>query len=104
MLRHRFDAPARADLTLQRFPIKRQRRLRRAVKLVRLHAAEVGIEHEAALIEAFEQHHAHIGQAVGIDGRHRHGVGIDRLGALGFGEPGGEQAHGLVGLGEVTAR
>ena len=67
-------------------------------------AAEVGVEHEAALIEALQQHHPHIGQAVGIDGRERHGVGVDRFGALGLGKPSRKQPQRLVGLGKVTAR
>ena len=67
-----------------------------------LHAAEVGVEDKAALIETLEQHHPHIGQAGRIDGGDRHGVGIDRLGLLGLGKPSREQAKRLVGLGEVT--
>ena len=95
--------PRSADLALQRLPVKRQRRLGRGRQFVALHAVEVGVEHEAALVEALQQHHARIGQPVGIDGRERHGFGIDRLGALGLGEPGREQPQRLVGLGEVTA-
>ncbi len=69
-----------------------------------LDAVGIGVEHEAALIEALQQHHPRIGQPVGIDGGKRHGVRIDRLGAPGFREPGGKQAQWLVGFGEVTAR
>jgi hypothetical protein len=71
---------------------------------VALDAVGVGVEHEAALIEAFQQNHASVRQAVGIDGRERHGVGIVRLGALGLGKPCRKQPPRLVGFGEVTAR
>ena len=69
-----------------------------------LHAVEIGVEDEAALIETLQQHHPRIGQPVGIDGGERHGVRIDRLGALGLGKPRRKQPERLVGFGEVTAR
>ena len=64
----------------------------------------VGVEDESALIESLEQHHPHMGHAVAIDGRERHGVGIGGFGPARLVEPGAEQAQRLVGVGEVTAR
>jgi hypothetical protein len=65
-------------------------------------AGFVGIEHEAALVEALEQHHPHVGQPVGIDGRERHRLRVVRLGSPGLLEPVCEQAERLVGLGKIT--
>ena len=42
-------------------------------------AVDIGVEHESALVEAFHQHHANIGQSIGVDGRQRHGAGVARL-------------------------
>jgi hypothetical protein len=102
--RDRLDTSAQPDLALQRLPIERQRRLRRCAQFPALHAVDVRVEDEAALVEALQQDHARIGQSVAIDGRQRHGVRIDRLRPFGLGEPGREQAQRLIGRGEVTGR
>ena len=47
----------------------------------------VGVEDEAAFVEALEQHHAHIRQAVGPDGCQRHRVGIGGLAPARVGKP-----------------
>ncbi len=41
-----------------------------------LGAFEIGIEHEAGLIESLEKNHPHIGHAVLVDGCQRHAVGV----------------------------
>ena len=63
--------------------------------------SQLVIQDKAALVGAFEQDHPHIGQAVGIDGGERHGLGIDRLGGLGLGHPGAEQGERVRGFGEI---
>ena len=84
--------------------MKHQRSLGVAGELAALLALRIGIENEAALVEALEQHHAGVGQAVGVDGGERHGGGIARLALGRLLEPGGEQLQRLVGLSEITAR
>src|SRR5580698_3833509 len=52
--RHRLDNAAQPDLTLQRLPVKRQRRFWRVRQLAALHAVQVGVEDEAVLVEALQ--------------------------------------------------
>ena len=54
-----------------------------------------------SLVEALQEDHAHVGQAVGVDGGERHGVRIVRLGRLRLAKPFGEQRQGFGGIGEV---
>jgi hypothetical protein len=42
------------------------------------------------------------GQAVGIDGGERHGVGIVRLRLAGLGKPLGKQRERFLGSGKIT--
>ena len=51
--------------------MERERRLRGRRQFAALAARLVGIEDEAALVEALQEHHADIGETIGIDGRYR---------------------------------
>ena len=84
--------------------MEHQRRCRVGIELAALGAFHVGVEDEAALVGALEQHHAGIGQPVGIDGRQRHGGRIARFGLGCVGQPGGKQPKRLVRGGEITSR
>src|SRR5580698_7657509 len=61
-------------------------------------AVGVGVEHEAAFIEAFHQHHSRVRHTVRSDRRQRHSVRIDRLGALRLGKPCGKKPGRLTGF------
>ena len=74
------------------------------VQLEAFLAVDIGEKHPSVLIEALHQHHADVGQALGVDGRERHGGRIARLAAGRFFEPRSEQAQRLVRLGEITTR
>src|SRR5215471_8573714 len=58
---HACHCAAQADLAAQGFPVKSKAGPGVCGQFAALPAAVVGIEHEAALVEALEQHHAHIG-------------------------------------------
>ena len=79
------------------------RRLAGAEDFHALATFEIGVEHEAPLVEALEENHAHIGQARLVDGGERQCVGIVGLGFPGILEPVAKQGVGFVFLGEVTA-
>ena len=90
-------------LPAQRLPVEAHRGLPGGEDLPALAALEIRVEDEALRVEALEQHHAHVGQAIRIDGRQRDAVRVVRLGEGGFLQPGAEKLQGLVGLGEVTS-
>ena len=77
--------------------MERERRARIGRELLALGARQIGVEHEAFVIDVLQQHHADIGQPSRIHGRQRHGVGIVRLMRFGFREPLAEKLHRLVG-------
>jgi len=99
-----FHRPAQTHLAVDRLPVKKQRALSIPIQFSPFLAVDIGKEHESSLVEAFHQHHADIGEAVGIDGGQRHGGRIARLAAACFLEPGGKQPQRLVRLGEITTR
>ena len=70
-------SPFHSNLGGQGGPVEAQGRSRVAVELAGLPASVVREEHEAAGIDAFEQHHARRGTAFAIGGGqgHRGGVG-----------------------------
>ncbi len=92
---HRRHRPADAHLAAQGLPVKQQRRLGVGRQFASLGAPEVGVEDEPCLVETLEQHGARVGQAVGVDGRQGHGVGVGRLAPGGGGQPFGEQREGV---------
>ena len=52
-----------------------------------LGAFPVGVKDKAVMVHALEQHHAHIGPAMGVHRGQRHGVGIVGFDAFGFLQP-----------------
>jgi hypothetical protein len=98
------DGPANPDLPAQALPVEQHCGLALAEQFLALLALGVGVEDEAIGIVALEQDHADIGQALGIDRRERHAVGIVGLGAPGLLEPFGKQRKRRIALREVTAR
>ena len=100
----RLDRAAQADLAVERFPVKQEGGLRLRLQLAALPAAGIGVEDETLGVEALHQHHPEIRQAIGADGRKRHGVRVARLARDRLGHPGREQAQGLVGGREITSR
>ncbi len=60
-----------------------------------LGALQVGVEDEAGLVEALQQHGARIGQALGVDRGEGHGVGICRFRPPRLRQPVGEQREGI---------
>ena len=84
--------------------MKDQRRLGVDVQFPSFLAVHVGVEHESALIDALQQHHAGIRQSVGVDSGQRHGGRIARLRGCRLAEPGGKQPQRLVRRGEITTR
>lgn len=67
-------------------------------------AVVVGEEDEAAVFDAFEQHHAAGGAAVGGDGGQGHGVGQGQLGVDGVVDPAAGLFHRVrqqIGFGEA---
>src|ERR1700733_7573533 len=59
---------ARTHLALQRFPVKRQRSVRRGLEFMTLDAVGIGVKYEAALIEALHQYHTRVGHPIGPNG------------------------------------
>src|SRR5215475_8045514 len=96
------DRAAQPHLPVQRFPMEEERAFAAGVELVPLLAIDIGVEHEATLVEAFHQYHANVGSSVGIDGGERHGSRIAWLAFYRLLEPGREQPQRLVRLGEIT--
>ena len=92
------DGPAHAHLPAQALPMEDERRLAARRELAALGALEVGVEHEAAAgaLPGRRPSAAPCARwaARRIDGRQRHGVGIVRLVARGFREPGSNSANG----------
>src|SRR5262249_61732308 len=101
---HPRDGAARPPLPVQRFPMEEKRAFAAGVELAALRAVDIGVEHEATLVEALHQHHAHVGSPVGVDGGERHGSRIAWLAFYRLLEPSGEQPQRLVRLGEITSR
>ena len=98
-VRHR---PADPDLPAQALPVKHKGCLGILGEFAALHRAGVGVEDEASGVEALEQHHAHVGQSVGVGGGQRHGVGIVRLGGFRLAQPGREQRERFIAQREVA--
>ena len=82
--------------------MQHERGLGPGLELGALRAFGVRVEDEAARVGRLDQHHAHVRQAVRIDGGERRGVRIARLACLGCLEPGVEKPKRLVGLHKVT--
>ena len=88
-----------------------QRRSRVGLDLLRLSAPVIGVEHEPALVDPLEQHHARRGPAVPRGRGQRHRVRLQHLGVPRFGEPPLELPHRILidvrlaqrGAGVVTA-
>src|SRR5436190_7223278 len=55
---YHFDQASDPHLAVQRLPMEAQSRFLRREKLTSLLAFEIGVEHEAALIQCLEKHHA----------------------------------------------
>ncbi len=92
---HRRDGALDADLALDFDPMKTDRRAGELAELGGLGAVEVGVENEAAFIDALEQHHANLGKPALIDGGERHAGGLGAFGADGFVHPRFEVGDGL---------
>ena len=101
-LAHRLDRPAHPHLTAQRLPVEEQGGAHVRRELRSLGAFGVGVEHEALFAPVLEQHHAHVGQARGVDRRERHRFRIVELLARGLGKPLAKQREGLRDGLEVT--
>src|SRR5690606_8290542 len=67
------------DLALERFPVEQQRRTRIDREIASLATLAVSVEDEAAAIDALEEYHPDRRPALGVGGRHGHGVGIVRF-------------------------
>ena len=67
--------------------MKDERGLRVGEKLAPLGALEIGEEDESPGVVVLEENHADIGQAVAVDGRQRHGIGIVQFGGFRLGKP-----------------
>ena len=67
--------------------MQRDRRVRVGGELLTFAAVEVGVEAEAASVDAAEQHHARRRSAVGRAGRDDHGVGLQLTVLPGVVEP-----------------
>jgi hypothetical protein len=102
-IRHDFHRPAHPHLAAQALPVEHCGGLHRPLHLAALGALEIGVEGEAAFIEPFQQNHAHIGQAVGVNRRERHGVRIVHFRSLGLLQPFAKQRERVVAIGKVTA-
>jgi hypothetical protein len=72
------DGPFDADLATDLAPVEEQRRPRVRRHLFALAAAVVGVEDEAALVDALEQHHPHGGRPGRICGGQCHRLGERR--------------------------
>uniref|UniRef100_A0A0N5A4E4 TetR_C_7 domain-containing protein n=1 Tax=Parastrongyloides trichosuri TaxID=131310 RepID=A0A0N5A4E4_PARTI len=90
------DRAAHPDLAAQALPVKQQSGGGMRPKLLALGAFLIGEEGEAPRIDILQQHHAHIGHALGVDRGQSHGVRIIRLAAPGFFQPFGKQADRLI--------
>ena len=81
------DQPAHPHLAAQRLPVEAHGGLAGRQKLAPLGAFQIRVEHEAALIEILQQHHAHIRQSTVIDRRDRYRVGVVDLFLRGVRKP-----------------
>src|SRR5690554_4989336 len=70
-----FHRPLNTYLTVQADPGKQQRCLGVLLQFQRLAAAVVGVEHEAPVIEVFQQHGTQVRHLVGTGGGQRHALG-----------------------------
>lgn len=82
-----FDPPLNPDLTFEYVPEKCKRRVRVSGELVALATRAVGVEHEAALIEPFEQDDATIGSTIDVHRAQRHRVGLQHPSCVCLSEP-----------------
>src|ERR1700674_291749 len=99
-----FGTAAQTYLARERFPVKNQGRLGTGVEFPPFLAVSIGVENQPAPVETLEQHHPDIGKPVGIDGRHRHRIGIGGLRLRRLLEPSGEQVQRIVCGQEITGR
>ena len=70
------DRAAHADLAVQVEPGEDAGGPRVGDELAALGAVVVGVEHEAAVVDAAHEHEPGVGHAVGVGGRHDHCVGL----------------------------
>ena len=89
------DAAGDADLPVERGPIQHQRGAWIFRQLAPFAAEIVGVEQEAAMVDAFEQHDARGGLAGGDGGGKRHGGGLFDAGGAGAVEPFLDFANGI---------
>ena len=91
---------AHANLPAQGFPVQHKGRNARRLDFGALGAFEIGIEHKAAIgacaLDFLQKHHAHIGQARGIDRGQRDGIGVVGFGPFGLGQPASCDIKGIV--------
>jgi len=73
-----------------------------AEDLPALLAFEIRVEHEAAVIDAFQQHHAHIRQAIFVHRGESHRVRIVDLGSRRILQPFGKKRERFIFFREVT--
>ncbi len=91
--RHRLDVAHHAHLAVQRDEAEAQRGLRVVAQLRALAAGAVGVEDEAALVVALEQHEAGRGPAGGVGRGHHHGGAVVGVGVEPLPVPGLEHHH-----------
>jgi hypothetical protein len=84
------DGTAHTHLPVHRLPVEHERGQRLRVQFLPFLAVHVGIEHETALIDPLQEHHARIWKAGGIDGGEGHGGRITWFGGRCLGQPGGK--------------
>src|SRR5690606_3002872 len=86
-----------AHLPSERIPPEDQRRARLVREIARLRALIIRMEHEPALVERAEQHHARGRLAARAGGRERHGVRLVDAAARGGFEPFGKERNRIDG-------
>jgi hypothetical protein len=86
------------DLAEQRLPVEAQRRPGMRREVPSLAALGIGVEDEAALVDALQQHDAGRRPAILADRRQRHRMRVARLGLPGLVQPRLELGEGLLVL------
>ena len=82
--------------------MEQRRRFHVGGEFAALGAFRITIKNKAAGVETLEQHHAHIGQAIGIRRGERHRIRVVRFGLFGLGKPGGKERERVFSFGKVT--
>src|SRR5918999_3759251 len=93
LAREALDRPLHADLAAERGPVEEERGAWVRLELTALAAAVVGVEGEAALIDALREDHAGRGATVGRGGGKRDGLGLPGVGFRGGVEPAPEEGE-----------